>query len=285
MSSFSNYLPLIVLLSRGLLTEQASEPNCTGVADFGSCLGNYEGFCPNDVACGCKDNKPFCKCPYYQGRWGDYWYMGHKCKQLWNTLDLILVTVLPAVALAFLVGVIIQCVHCCKKKSNKGARKQARRMENRLHHTPEYIPEMDDDLRYISPQQLAKDDLSAQNVKMPKIQLQSPSFAQSASPSQVGGFSYLSHQPSRKPVPTADSSFSLQSSQRNQFGYQSSHFPDVDYAEENPIPAISERQFPKSGILAFSRPDRFQNVAQTMDNPNAGRQVRPYQLGHSQNYI
>jgi len=46
----------------------------------------------------------------------EYWYMGPKCNQLWNTLDLILVTVLPAVALVFLVVVISQCVHYCKGK-------------------------------------------------------------------------------------------------------------------------------------------------------------------------
>uniref|UniRef100_A0A8C3RLQ7 Uncharacterized protein n=1 Tax=Chelydra serpentina TaxID=8475 RepID=A0A8C3RLQ7_CHESE len=79
-------------------------------------------FCPKDIVCGCKDNKPFCKCPYYRGLWGDYWYMGHKCEQLWNSLDLILVTVLPAVALAFLVGVIVQCVYYCKNKSNKSVK-------------------------------------------------------------------------------------------------------------------------------------------------------------------
>ncbi|XP_067404477.1 uncharacterized protein [Emydura macquarii macquarii] len=288
MSNFSDFLRLIVLLSSGLLTEQTSEPNCTGIADFDNCLGNTEGFCPNDIACGCKDNKAFCKCPYYQGLWGDYWYMGHKCKQLWNTLDLILVTVLPAIALAFLVGVIIQCVHYCKKKSNqsvKGARKQARQTENKSHRNPGYIPELYEDLRDVSQQQSAKDDLITQNLKMPKIQLQRQSFVQSESPDQVEGYSYISHQPSRRPVPTADSSFSLQPPQRNQFGHQNSHFPDVYSKEENPIPAMSERQFPKSGIPAFSRSDRFQSVAQPMDNPNAGRQVRPYELGRSQKYI
>uniref|UniRef100_A0A674J9L3 Uncharacterized protein n=1 Tax=Terrapene triunguis TaxID=2587831 RepID=A0A674J9L3_9SAUR len=96
-----------------------NKANCTDIADFSNCLGNTEGFCPKDIVCGCKDNKPFCKCPYFRGLWGDYWYMGHKCEQLWNTLDLILVTVLPAVALAFLVGVIIQCVYYCKNKSSK----------------------------------------------------------------------------------------------------------------------------------------------------------------------
>ncbi|XP_034638543.1 uncharacterized protein LOC117883386 [Trachemys scripta elegans] len=288
MSNFSDYLPLIVLLSSVLLTEQASEPSCTDIADFGNCLGNTEGFCPKDIVCGCKGNKPFCKCPYFRGLWGDYWYMGHKCEQLWNTLDLILVTVLPAVALAFLVGVIIQCVYYCKNKSNKsvkGARKQARQTKLESQHNPVFVPELGDNSRYVSQQQWAKDDWTTENIKMPKIQLQSQSFGQSQSPGEVEVYSYIPYQPSGRPVPAADSSFSLQSPQRNQFGYQNSHIPNVDYEEDNPIPAMSGRQFPKSGIPEFSRSDRFQNVAQPMDNPNAGRPVRPYELGRSQRYM
>lgn len=59
------------------------------------------------------------RCPYFKGQWGDYWYMGAKCDQLWNTLDLILVATLPGIGLALIVGVTIQTVHYCKKKSKK----------------------------------------------------------------------------------------------------------------------------------------------------------------------
>uniref|UniRef100_A0A8C2YLM9 Uncharacterized LOC102022423 n=2 Tax=Chinchilla lanigera TaxID=34839 RepID=A0A8C2YLM9_CHILA len=45
--------------------------------------------------------------------------MGAKCDQLWNTLDLILVATLPGVGLALIVGVTIQTIHYCKKKSKK----------------------------------------------------------------------------------------------------------------------------------------------------------------------
>ncbi|CAM2119851.1 unnamed protein product [Caretta caretta] len=285
MSNFSDFLPLIVLLSSVLLTEQASEPNCSGIADFDNCLGNTEGFCPKDIVCGCKGNKPFCKCPYYRGLWGDYWYMGHKCEQLWNTLDLILVTVLPAVTLAFLVGVIIQCVYYCKNKSNKsvkGARKPARQTELESQHNHVFVPELDDNSRYVSQQRWAKDDWTTENIRMPKIQLQSQSFVQSQSPGEVESFSYIPHRPSGRAVQIADSSFSLQSPQHNQFGYQNSHIPNADYEEDIPIPAMSGRQFPKYGIPEFSRSDRFQSVAQPMNNPNAGR---PYELGRSQKYM
>ncbi|XP_077683452.1 uncharacterized protein LOC144270678 [Eretmochelys imbricata] len=117
---------------------------------------------------------------------------------------------------------------------------------------------------------------------MPKIQLQSQSFVQSQSPGEVESFSYIPHRPSGRAVQIADSSFSLQSPQRNQFGYQNSHIPNADYEEDIPIPATSGRQFPKYGIPEFSRSDRFQSVAQPMNNPNAGR---PYELGRSQKYM
>lgn len=96
-----------------------SQPNCASVEDFKDCLGNTTGFCPKSIACACKDGKPFCKCPNFRGQWGDYWYMGEKCEQLWNTLDLILVATLPGIALAIIVGVAIQVIHYCKGKSKK----------------------------------------------------------------------------------------------------------------------------------------------------------------------
>ncbi|KGL82219.1 hypothetical protein N309_10595, partial [Tinamus guttatus] len=77
--------------------------NCTGIGDFEDCSGNTDNFCPAGVSCQCKDEQPFCRCNYYRVGWKDYWYMGPKCDQLWSTVDLILVTVLPAVALSFVV--------------------------------------------------------------------------------------------------------------------------------------------------------------------------------------
>ncbi|XP_041501145.1 uncharacterized protein LOC121443459 isoform X1 [Microtus oregoni] len=101
------------------LMVHCTQPNCTSVTDFGNCLGNTTNFCPNDIACACKDEKPFCKCQNFRGQWGDDWYMGEKCEQLWNTLDLILVATLPGITLALIVGVVIQIIHYCKGKPKK----------------------------------------------------------------------------------------------------------------------------------------------------------------------
>ncbi|XP_054571320.1 uncharacterized protein LOC114228248 [Eptesicus fuscus] len=101
------------------LTVHCAQPNCTSVTDFDDCPGNISDFCPKNIVCACKDGEPFCKCPNFRGQWGNYWYMGAKCDQLWSTLDLILVATLPGIGLALIVGVTIQTVHYCKKKSKK----------------------------------------------------------------------------------------------------------------------------------------------------------------------
>ncbi|XP_053330039.1 protein SSXT-like [Spea bombifrons] len=106
-----------------LLVMAAAEPQCENVEDFGSCAGDPNNFCPPDIQCVCRDATPYCSCPYYRGPNGNYWYMGEKCDQLWNTLDLILVTVLPAVSLAFVVGVVAQLIHYCKTKPSKKTRR------------------------------------------------------------------------------------------------------------------------------------------------------------------
>ncbi|XP_023579561.1 uncharacterized protein LOC101577620 isoform X2 [Octodon degus] len=101
------------------VTVYCTQPNCTSVTDFHDCPGNVTNFCPENIVCACKDGKPFCKCPYFRGQWANYWYMGAKCDQLWNTLDLILVATLPGVGLALIVGITIQTIHYCKRKSKK----------------------------------------------------------------------------------------------------------------------------------------------------------------------
>ncbi|KFO72006.1 hypothetical protein N303_06653, partial [Cuculus canorus] len=77
--------------------------NCTRVEDLGACLGNTDNFCPANISCQCKDEKPFCRCDYFRVGWKEYWYMGPKCNHLWNTLSFILVSTLPAVALVIIV--------------------------------------------------------------------------------------------------------------------------------------------------------------------------------------
>ncbi|XP_040600282.1 uncharacterized protein LOC101830902 [Mesocricetus auratus] len=130
-----------VLLICCFLMVHCTQPNCISVKDFDNCLGNTTDFCPKDIACACKDEKPFCKCPNFRGQWGDYWYMGDKCEQLWNTVDLILVATLPGIALALIVGVVIQIIHYCKGKSkkNEGHHREERTMpELRPYHNSAY---------------------------------------------------------------------------------------------------------------------------------------------------
>ncbi|XP_021103330.1 meprin A subunit beta-like [Heterocephalus glaber] len=112
-------LTRILFICCYFLTVYCAQPNCTSVTNFDDCPENITDFCPENIACACKDGEPFCKCPYFRGQWGNYWYMGTKCDQLWSTMDLILVATLPGVGLALIVGVTIQTIHYCKKKSKK----------------------------------------------------------------------------------------------------------------------------------------------------------------------
>nr|XP_012645546.1 MICOS complex subunit MIC27 isoform X1 [Microcebus murinus] len=113
-------VPLPSELSSETKTKSESiSANCTSVTDFGDCQGNITDFCPENIVCACKDGEPFCRCPNFRGQWKNYWYMGAKCDQLWSTLDLILVAVLPGIGLALTVGVTIHTIHYCKKKSKK----------------------------------------------------------------------------------------------------------------------------------------------------------------------
>ncbi|XP_063102220.1 uncharacterized protein LOC134475471 isoform X2 [Cavia porcellus] len=108
-------LTRILFICCCFLTVCCIQPNCTSVANFDDCPGNVTDFCPENIVCACKDGEPFCKCPYFRGQWGNYWYMGAKCDQLWSTLDLILVATLPGVGLALILGVTIQMIRYCKK--------------------------------------------------------------------------------------------------------------------------------------------------------------------------
>nr|XP_020820168.1 zinc finger protein 711 isoform X8 [Phascolarctos cinereus] len=119
MLDVTSILAQILLVSCSFLTVHCSQPNCTDVPDFGECLGSVYDFCPRDIVCACKNGVPFCKCPNFIGQWGNYWYMGAKCEQLWNTLDLILIAVLPGIGLAVIVGVTMQAIHYCQKRSKQ----------------------------------------------------------------------------------------------------------------------------------------------------------------------
>nr|XP_033800179.1 uncharacterized protein LOC117360485 [Geotrypetes seraphini] len=257
MSSLDNLLPFIFLITTYLLVTQAEEPSCTSDSDFANCVGNTANFCPKGIECGCKDGKPFCKCPYYRGQWGSYWYIGPKCDQLWNTLDLIVIAVLPGVGLAFVVAVIAQAIHYCKnKKSNKNVKQRNRNQRtineynylsnysqhNNLAYMPEHSGAMENALQ---PQQ------TMINWTRPIFPLQktvsqnaeSELHQSSHTPGHVKGFNYLPPQLKTVPVlarkPNAAFTPYVQHS-------KGPTIPDEDYEDETPSPEFGP--FPRVGL-------------------------------------
>ncbi|XP_042334966.1 uncharacterized protein LOC121936628 isoform X2 [Sceloporus undulatus] len=224
--------PLLLWLSSCWLATQATEPDCTHVADFDNCPGNPLDFCPRGVACGCKDQKPVCKCPAYRSGWQNYWYLGSKCDQLWSTLDLIVVAALPAVALSLTVAVAMQWSNYCKRKRGKVIKRRSIPERERRHHGQHnkgYAPNSADKARNVSQPPGRKDDGISQNYRFPKLAVQSQAFGQEESP-RFGGFSYT-HQPLRRAAPLG------------------SEIPDADYEDENPFTAMAMQQFPYSTTL------------------------------------
>ncbi|XP_025891726.1 uncharacterized protein LOC112944492 [Nothoprocta perdicaria] len=256
-------LLLVLLLATDSLCQQASEPNCTGIADFQDCQGNTDNFCPTGISCQCKNEEPFCRCHYYRVGWRDYWYMGPKCNQLWNTLDLILVTVLPAVALSFVVGVICQCIYYCKGRKNT---KQANAPHRNARHNPAFTAEPTDNLGYVSQHQ-PRDGWVGQNMRLPKAQQMKPDFNPYPTPSQLEHNSPMSPVRRPDPLPLRDYSPTRHPQQYDRYDHPSYNLPYPDYAEE--------RRYP--------RYDVSHNAARPRDDPNDERSVRPYGLGHSGN--
>ncbi|XP_021261688.1 uncharacterized protein LOC110403144 isoform X2 [Numida meleagris] len=198
----------------------SQEPNCTAVEDFSDCNGDSSSFCPINIPCQCKNEKPFCRCDYYREGWMEYWYMGPKCNQLWNTLDLILVTVLPAVALVFLVVAIFQCVYYCKAKK---ARKQTNSPYLEVHHNPTFSPEHPGNLGHASQQPPRV----AWTGQLPKAVLRRQDFDDQPSPSYLDNASPRYSQP-----PRPDYLSSQQSQQYDSFVYPGNNRPYAGYAEE-----------------------------------------------------
>ncbi|XP_038632234.1 uncharacterized protein zgc:158432 [Scyliorhinus canicula] len=86
--------------------------NCKNIRDFEPCLKNT---CPGYMPCYCKEEKEYCRCTNFKGPLGDYWNLGPKCEQQWNTRDLILVAVVPGICLALIISVCTYCIYSCKK--------------------------------------------------------------------------------------------------------------------------------------------------------------------------
>ncbi|XP_060612525.2 uncharacterized protein [Anolis sagrei] len=265
--------PLLIWLSISWLTVQATEPSCTHVADFGSCLGNNVlDFCPPGISCGCKDQRPFCNCPSYRKGWQNYWYLGPKCDQLWSTLDLIIVIVVPAIALSATTAVAVQWVNYCKNKEGRSAK---RRSAPPREHVPQgqpntaYVPQPVD--RHVPQPRGRKDDGVAQNVKFPKLSTQSNAYEQAELP-LFGGFSYAPHQPLRRVVQMGNNN-RLPGPPPQRGGYVGNY---EDYEEENPFTAMAMQPFPTSGSSGFPRADYYE----PNHYPNGAR--NPYSFGRPQ---
>uniref|UniRef100_A0A803V9S3 Uncharacterized protein n=1 Tax=Ficedula albicollis TaxID=59894 RepID=A0A803V9S3_FICAL len=142
--SFLKVLLCVLLLASPVLSE-TSQPNCTGVKDFEDCRGDTNEFCPKDILCQCKNEKPFCRCDYYRIGWKEYWYMGPKCNHLWNTLTFILVATLPAAALVILVLVIFLTVYCSKAEK---AGRQPKPAPSGAQQNPAFSPDTAADLEH-----------------------------------------------------------------------------------------------------------------------------------------
>lgn len=230
----SNIPFVLFLLSTGrMMTTQATEPNCTDVADFENCEGDTAGFCPKGISCGCKDEMPFCKCPSYRVKWENYWYMGPKCDQLWSTLDLIIISSLPALALASVTIVSVQWICYCYNKPKKRPRKLGQ-VTAQAKHVPEYVTKSADEPRYVIPQNGVKNSRPAPNFQFPKISLQyQPDAEVHSSPSR--GFSYIPSLPLRKVTSLSGNADGNQTPSVQPFSYWGGKIPAVDYEEENPF--------------------------------------------------
>ncbi|XP_075018053.1 uncharacterized protein LOC142087597 [Calonectris borealis] len=223
MSILKVLLFALFVASDSLGEQGALEPSCTGVEDFKACLGNTDNFCPTGISCQCKNEKPFCRCDYFRVDWKEYWYMGPKCNHLWNTLDFILVTILPAVGLVIVVVVIFYCVYYSKSEK---AGNQTNPLYREAQHNPAFTAETAGNLGHVY-QQSPRDVRVGQ---IPKPVLRRQDFDDVPTPSQLQNYSPMHPQPLRRPDPATDH-FSNQRSQYEKFGYPSSNLPYADYAE------------------------------------------------------
>uniref|UniRef100_A0A803V9E7 EGF-like domain-containing protein n=1 Tax=Ficedula albicollis TaxID=59894 RepID=A0A803V9E7_FICAL len=220
--SFLKVLLCVLLLASPVLSE-TSQPNCTGVKDFEDCRGDTNEFCPKDILCQCKNEKPFCRCDYYRIGWKEYWYMGPKCNHLWNTLTFILVATLPAAALVILVLVIFLTVYCSKAEK---AGRQPKPAPSGAQQNPAFSPDTAADLEH-GHHQPAGDTWVGQ---IPKVVLKKQDFNDASFPNQKQNYSHVYDQPLRTADPSSDY-FPQSRAQRDEFDYPRKDLPYPVYPE------------------------------------------------------
>ncbi|XP_014810344.1 PREDICTED: uncharacterized protein LOC106895436 [Calidris pugnax] len=215
----------VLLFVLFMASDSLSAPNCTGVKDFRDCLGDPQNFCPVNISCQCKNEKPFCRCDYYRIDWQDYWYMGPKCNHLWNTLDFILVTVIPPVALVIILTIIFFSIYACR--SEKPVKQTNAPGLQTPQHNPAFTAEMADNMEHGYPQS-PRDVWSGQ---IPKVVLKKQDFDDVPSPRQLGNYSPMHPQSSGSRDPTTTDYIPNQRPQYDKFGSPSNNVPYAGYAE------------------------------------------------------
>ncbi|XP_073498266.1 uncharacterized protein [Phyllobates terribilis] len=247
-----------------LVTVATGEPSCADVEDFGHCTGDTGDFCPDGIACSCRSSRPFCSCPYYTGPNGNYWYLGEKCDQLWSTLDMIVICVLPAVALAFIVAVTAQLIHFCKTKPRSKTVKVAKNSERKTtntHQNRAYVP----DPEQIHPYK----DRSAVNVQV-QPQIQTAQWtAPAADPPKPRKLNYYSDVP---PVSRSSSYFAGRQQSQN-YGHR---LPEQDFQGYD-----QQQQYSRVSRAAPAPADYLQRSAEP-SSPSTAWDLRPLSFGRPQ---
>ncbi|XP_078402289.1 uncharacterized protein LOC144683204 [Cetorhinus maximus] len=96
------------------LQDNTTSENCKNIRDYEPCLKNT---CPEYMPCYCREKEEYCRCINFKGPLGDYWNLGPKCDQQWNSLDLILIGVVPGICLTTIVAACMCCVYSHKKRN------------------------------------------------------------------------------------------------------------------------------------------------------------------------
>ncbi|XP_044124893.1 uncharacterized protein LOC122919773 [Bufo gargarizans] len=252
-----------------LVSVAVGEPSCEGVEDFGRCAGDKGDFCPRDIDCSCKSGRPFCSCPFYTGPNGNYWYLGEKCDHLWSTLDMIVIAVFPAAALAFVVAVTAQLIHFCKTKPKSKKVKEPKRKSEReaiiTHQNQAFIPEASPGNQYT--EQSLGDFLTKSQPKAETSQWNAPA----AKAPKPYGLKYYSDM-----APADQSSSYIDGRQQPQYNDQ--RVPEQDYPSYEPRGQQQYSRF--SG--AMIPPADYQDKGPELSSPNAGWTNRPYSFGRPQ---
>uniref|UniRef100_A0A6I8NIB7 EGF-like domain-containing protein n=1 Tax=Ornithorhynchus anatinus TaxID=9258 RepID=A0A6I8NIB7_ORNAN len=247
MNDFKILFPLVLWLFCSLELAD-SQPNCTNVNNLDPCNGNTTNFCPKSITCACVDQKPFCQCQNSRGKWGEYWYMGTKCEQAWNTLDLVLVAVLPGLALTLIVAVTMQTVYYCKNKKSR----QSGGGDPQEQHNAAFLS-----------------DQRVQSLQMAHAKASGPTQSQFPTRS----FSFMTR--------GATEEISYPSPSYGQYDSRPPGRPQVDYLARNAGPPRQQQPQVGFGSPGVPKPDYLQGERHPMAYPSA-KPEQPFRISRAQ---